>query len=374
MAFLFKKRTAKKEEDVLQRVAGMVRDREAQKLATDHSLSLQNVSWEDNARDKGSCWGPCISDMTLVVDNTNLPVIRYPNFEDLTWDVPMERIMLRVGNEKGEQALRTVSLRTYLAELRSFLHRPDGWAGINSSLYDETRDSHVIVSAQACFLPVPQGGEAKFNVNLYNYQSRTGDPAVLAIVATAQGTSAQIVNASGQHLYFNKNGERASFIGQRLSDNRQERGVIEEQDKGKKKQKVEMTAEEKQNNMVAIIQVPLKRKGPEDDWSSDGCEDEDEDDECCSDSDAECDVEDAIIKVGEAEGEFQEIGGLDIERDTRFPVRVTLQFYKTTSNGEINNAVVATIASQIDGARGNAAFLSSLVVEGDTGRPTEWAA
>lgn len=135
-----------------------------------------------------------------------------------------------------------------------------------------------------------------------------------------------------------------------------------------------MTAEEKQNNMVAIIQVPLKRKGPEDDWSSDGCEEEDEDDECCSESDAECDVEDAIIKVGEAEGEFQEIGGLDIERDTRFPVRVTLQFYKTTSNGEINNAVVATIASQIDGARGNAAFLSSLVVEGDTGRPTEWAA
>jgi hypothetical protein len=38
MAFLFKKRTAKKEEDVLQRVAGMVRDREAQKLATNHGL------------------------------------------------------------------------------------------------------------------------------------------------------------------------------------------------------------------------------------------------------------------------------------------------------------------------------------------------
>jgi len=39
MAFLFKKkRTAKKEEGVLQRVAGMVRDREAQKLATNHGL------------------------------------------------------------------------------------------------------------------------------------------------------------------------------------------------------------------------------------------------------------------------------------------------------------------------------------------------
>jgi hypothetical protein len=135
-----------------------------------------------------------------------------------------------------------------------------------------------------------------------------------------------------------------------------------------------MTAEEKQNNMVAIIQVPLKRKGPEDDWCDECEEDEDDDGGCSSESDSECDVEDAIIKVGEAEGEFQEIGGLDIERDTRFPVRVTLQFYKTTSNGEINNGVVATIASQIDGARGNAAFLSSLVVEGDTGRPTEWSA
>ncbi len=49
--------------------------------------------------------------------------------------------------------------------------------------------------ARACRL---QGGEAKFNVNLYNYQSRQGDPAVLAIVATAQGTSAQIVNAEGE--------------------------------------------------------------------------------------------------------------------------------------------------------------------------------
>jgi hypothetical protein len=111
-----------------------------------------------------------------------------------------------------------------------------------------------------------------------------------------------------------------------------------EQDKGKKKQKVEMTAEEKQNNMVAIIQVPLKRKGPEDDWSSDGCEDECEgdDDDCSSASD--CDVEDAIIKVGESEGEFQEIGGLDIERDTRFPVRVTLQVWPQPSLAIVRTA------------------------------------
>jgi hypothetical protein len=37
------------------------------------------------------------------------------------------------------------------------------------------------------------------------------------------------------------------------------------------------------------------------------------------------DVEDAIVKVGEAEGRYEEVGGLEIERDPQFPVRVTLQ-------------------------------------------------
>ncbi len=43
----------------------------------------------------------------------------------------------------------------------------------------------------------------------------------------------------------------------------------------------------------------------------------------------EADVEDAIVSVGEAEGPFDEVDGIAIERDPQFPVRVTLQVHST---------------------------------------------
>lgn len=57
-----------------------------------------------------------------------------------------------------------------------------------------TRDSHVLVSAQACFLPIPKGEEAVFNPVIFNYQSEAGNPAVLAILVTREGTSMTIVD------------------------------------------------------------------------------------------------------------------------------------------------------------------------------------
>ncbi len=35
-------------------------------------------------------------------------------------------------------------------------------------------------------------------------------------------------------------------------------------------------------------------------------------------------MEDAVVKVGKAEGDFTELAGIDIERDNRFPIRLTL--------------------------------------------------
>jgi hypothetical protein len=35
-------------------------------------------------------------------------------------------------------------------------------------------------------------------------------------------------------------------------------------------------------------------------------------------------MEDAVIKVGKTEGDFLELNNLDIERDDRFPIRLTL--------------------------------------------------
>ncbi len=137
--------------------------------------------------------------VTLQVEGRQLPVIRSPNFEDLTWDIPMEKIPLVVGNEKGGN-LHTVTLKQYLENFRNYLHKPNGWKGHKTSLL-AARDSHVVTSAQACFLPIPATDEAKFNVAIYNYQTRAKDPAVLAIVASSKGTSAQILTSHDGKYY-----------------------------------------------------------------------------------------------------------------------------------------------------------------------------
>lgn len=353
----------------LNRVIDMVSDSNARTLVGRHGLAIQNVSWEDNARFKGSCWGPCISDMTLQVNGTCLPVIRHPNFTDLTWDVPMEKIPLIVGNEVGNP-LYSISLKEYLENFRMYLTNPQSWKGNQNSLYASSRDSHVIMSAQACFLPVPKGKESTFNVCLYNYQSSSTNPAVLSIVATSKGTSAQVIQNGGycgQKLYFNKNGEKCSFVGQRLSDNRKERGV---EDSGQP-----MSQQEKQDNVILIIQVPLKVAQRSFFGSTNvifECESFN-----TSIKEKKCrsrmqnNTEDAIIKIGESEGAFQKCSGCKIERDPSFPVRVTLQYYKCTDNGVIDANVVQAIADQLKEAQKKADFVGSLVVNPISNRPTE---
>jgi hypothetical protein len=54
-------------------------------------------------------------------------------------------------------------------------------------------------------------------------------------------------------------------------------------------------------------------------------------------------------------------------------VRVTVQFYKATSNGVVSEADLDGIARSIGGVYEHAAFVGSLVVpEGDPRRPTAW--
>lgn len=358
--------------DPVRNVRAMPNDPEAIRFARNAGLNINTVSWEDNARDKDSCWGPCISDMTLSVDGSCMPLIKdSDNFNDVTWDVEIERIPLVVGNEDGTM-LRTVTLKEYLRDLRGYLSEPHKWAGSKSSLLVEGQDKHVICSAQACFLPVPAQGEAKFNVALANYQSRPSDPAVLVIMASANGTSAQVVESSSQTLmYHNNKGQRASFVGQRLSDFRVETGSSRPGDSP-------MSASEKSQNMLLVIQVPLKQKlvmNYFDCYSDEECDDEggcfNEDFDCVRSSESRCvDVEAAIVKVGEDEGPFAEINGVEIERDDRYPIRVTMQYYKATSNGAVDDLVMSEIAAELQGARKWAVAISSLVTE-TTDRNTE---
>jgi len=371
--------------DVIARTAGMVGQRQAKRLARRRGLAVLDLTWEDAARFEGSCVGPNISDMTIQVSNgeqvTCMPVIRYPNFSDRTADVSIDDVFLRVGNEAGGP-LRRISLRAYLRDLRQHLSDPSSWKGKQRSVV-APREKEVLVSAQACFLPVPQRGEATFNPVLFNYQSYAGAPAVLAIVASREGASATIIDnqrdgfaagrAWGQRLFFNDAGQRASFTGTRLEEFVAGGGDALDGP-------VDVAAAKKAGlNCVLVIQVPLvqperlirraaacaaplpgaapmggavyRTRG----W-------------CQEDSD----VDEAVIGHGETEGPFTEIDGLPIERDARYPIRITVQFYKATSNGVVSVQDLDTIAEQIEAIYADAKAVGSLVTEADRGRSTEW--
>ena len=354
------------------RVEQMVWDQNIQGMAARQGLGVMNVTWEDTGRYQGSSVGPNISDMTIGVRDPSgalhpMPVVRFDNFSDKTADVQTDGFWLRVGNEHGA-SLRTVSLAQFLQSPRSYLHNAASWAGYGRSLWAD-RDSHVLVSAQACFLPIPQQGSAPFTPVLYNYQSYPGNPAVLTITATREGTSTQVVENSGGYLSevltFNQNGMRAPFTAARFSDWQAQTGS----------NMTESQAQDAGLNVVLVIQVPLKQKAPPP-QSYYGYGYEEAESAAAAPmamkSAADNDVENAVIGHGPVEGPFKEVGGLSIERDTRFPVRVTVQFYKATSNGVVSEADMRAIRAEIDRVYSRGDYVGSLVVGGSTGRPTEW--
>ena len=361
--------------EVVTRTRDMNHSAEARRLAQERGLDIVNVTWEDTGRFQNSAVGPNISDMTIQVyvpggdgqpgQAYAMPVIRFPNFSDLTGDISPERFHLLVGNERG-QPLQRITLADFLKNPTLYLHDAGSWTGPGRrTLWAPRRDDKVLVSAQACFLPIPRGGEVSFNPVLFNYQSVREDPAVLTLLVTPQGTSVPIIDntrdafdsgsAWGQRLFFNQNGQRASLTGERESDFRA--GDSAPVADGPRTE----AAGEEGLNMVLVIQVPLKqrrvhRQAPPMVMESMVLY-------SMIPDQAESDVENAVIGFGEVEGPFTEIAGLPIERDERFPVRVTVQFYKATSNGVVSAADLDAIKAQIQRVYDQADFVGSLVTD-----------
>ncbi len=372
---------------VIDQTRSMISNPTAQRLATQLGLNILDLTWEDTGRYKGSAVGPNISDMTIQVQQFNpqtqqyelnlMPVIRHPNFTDKTADVALDRFYLRVGNQDGKP-LQRVTLKEFLGNFRRYLSQPQSWQGQVNSLLAE-RDRHVLVSAQACFLPIPQAGKAEFNPVLFNYQSYEKNPAVLTILVTREGTSATIIDNKrdgfaagatwGQRLFFNQSGQRASLTGSRASDFKSQPGDPDPVDPNL----TSAEAEAKGMNMVMLIQVPLKQT-PRRRFSAmesmpmsapmAGA--------ASTLKQQASDVEAAVIGHGKVEGPFTEIDGLAIARDPNFPIRVTVQFYKATSNGVVSTGDMQQIQRQIARVYADADFVGSLVTEGETGRPTEY--
>jgi len=366
-------------DSVIALVEGMVRDPRANQLVANAGLDLVNVMWEDTGRSYGSSWGPNISDLTIGVRDSGgalhpMPVMRFNNFSDVTADVSASHVGVSVGNESGDP-LHNISLEELLRNTRDYLHDDGSWLGKYSSLWDD-RDTHVLVSAQAAFLPIPADGDALFTPVIYNYQSSLGSPAVLTIVATSEGTSIQVVeNTSGymsDTLFFNDNGERAPYTATRLSTYNREQvatgGAVATEDDGL--------------DMVMVIQVPLVVERS-DRWSGLGMGGLGMGGGGASmppsamldgnvGSARSSDVETAVIGHGETEGPFSEINGNSIQRDTDYPIRVTVQFYKATSNGVVSQQDVNDVRAQIDRVYESGEYIGSLVTGDPTGRPTSW--
>jgi hypothetical protein len=372
---------------VISRVAGMVSDSETQRLASRHGLQVLNVMWEDTGRWQGSSVGPNISDVTIEVEEKRgsapprlalMPVIRFPNFSDKTADLRLDKFYIKIGNQKKEGREEVITLREFLAHPSRYMSFP-GRGHIKGGTLLAERDTHALVSAQAAFLPVPQGAKASFHPVIFNYQSTAKNPAVLTILATRQGTSMTIIDNArdtvtggaswGQRLFFNAGGERAALTAERLSDV-QERGTTSN---GESASSLGDDA-----NLLMLIQVPLKYAPRYRRFMAMGAgsapamsapksmamERESRRD----------DMEVAVLGHGELEGPYTELDGLTIERDTRFPVRVTVQFYQATSTGMVSDASITKLARQISSVYEKGDYVGSLVVPSpsDTRRPTNW--
>jgi hypothetical protein len=376
---------------VVDRVAGMTQDDELQQQVNRRGLSLVNVMWEDTGRDIGSSVGPNISDVTLQVryrqpgaqgeSSALMPVIRFPNFSDRTGDIASDKFLLRMGNHRRDKtSLKSVQLTDVLRDIRRFASRPDSILGSGNLLAD--RDTHFLVSAQAVFLPIPQTGKAEFNPVVFNYQSSPGAPAVLTILVTRQGTSMTVVENRpedgtvagwGQELYFNNHGKRAAFTAERLSAVKQR---IDAQ--GGPKTQDDRSALDKGADVMFLIQVPLKHRAPMRMQAEEQASDAAPAPAAPMAPGATraregSNVERAVLGHGRNRGPFQEGRGLRLERDARFPVRITVQFYKATSNGVASERDLDAIASSIGSVYEHADFVGSLVVpQGDPQRPTAW--
>jgi hypothetical protein len=379
--------------EVVRRVTGIVTDQNKQEAVSRRGLDLINLMWEDTGRFQGSSVGPNISDLTLQVRFTEdgqkkaalLPVIRFPNFTDRTGDVNADKFFVRVGNQKKGGKIETVPLSDVLKNVKSYVSDPKSILG-SGNLLASSRDSHFLVSAQAVFLPIPKQGRAEFTPVLFNYQSFEGSPAVLTMLVSRQGTSITVIENKGdeqspvaswgQELFFNKAGERAPFTAERRSD-------VEKRidNQGGPKTDDDKSALAKGADVLFVIQVPLKQKGRPRGFGAMEGEAAPSAPPMASAAPGDAgggsakksDVEQAVLGHGKVEGPFGEGRNLKLERDDRFPIRITVQFYKATSNGVVDEKDLDKIASTIGSVYEHADFVGSLVVpEGDPRRPTAW--
>lgn len=401
--------------ELAKKISNMSNSQNLKSLLHSYGLDIKNVTWEDTARNKNSAYGPNISDMTLRADETNMPVIRRPNFADVTVDHSINNFNVTVGNESGNN-LERIKFTDYLENIKKYSSNPN-----ISKLFKDGEE--VLCSTQACLLPAAES-EVNFNVRIFNYQSSSTNPAVLVIIASNQGTSSMILDSKTTDILFNSSGRSFDYVAERLKEERKRLG---------KDLNAPMSLDEKDRNVLFVFQIPLKQKETlsnekfgmsynfsnlYDDFDSQiiypetatiheqSYEIKKSSGQSKSskifnknlfNSNNFNDIEDkavnllnqsmvygsekktvqkigldnAMLRVGDKDkGAFEGTRGLVLERDFRYPIRCTLQYYWITDTEEISQEQISQIASQLETFYTNSSNKSSLVY-GKTHRSTE---
>ena len=203
---------------------------EAQNIAAGHKMSFQRVTHRSLPRGLKMDWGPNVTDFTVQIgpNETRLPVLRtndLSSYVDATYAAAMDTFPVIVGNQDSERkGYNVVSLKKYLSNLDQYLSCKIGKTNLLKS-----DDERLRVSSQSSLIPK---GTKHFNMVGFNHMCAKEDPAVLCIVSTSRGTSAQVIEYGDQKLIHNNFGIKDNFVPDDAVD----------------------------DEMVMIVQVPLKTK------------------------------------------------------------------------------------------------------------------
>lgn len=226
-----------------------------------------HVQWNDAARTEGSCYGPNITDATLVKDGGGkVVVIRPENFNELICRIPSDKISVMRATPAG--TLKPVTLATYL---RTFGSDPATEQMVidGKPLDHPMLDRDVAVRYQAVFV------EAGANcvVTHFNYQATDAEARNALLLATTQGTGVSRDGRGTQHLFL-----KAPVAG-KLTDHYMQidktRFGIKEKQLETAEERADLVAKGKAiaavigpqalgvvSNVLMVVQVPLKMSAP----------------------------------------------------------------------------------------------------------------
>lgn len=340
-----------------------------------HGMIMKRLSWEDTARTIGTCYGPNISDMTIVTFKNGkkswMPIVSCgSNFVDETNDVPIDQFSVPVDNFLEDKIGANIPLKEFLSRLPEFT----GNEKMENMLLD--RDERIMVKTQACFLPCDEGESVDFGVQMYNYQSLDYSPAVMTIMVSKEGTSVQVLGAQNEILYFNQMGSSHLLKAQRLADIRTLKTGVEH---SAVKSSKDMSDEEKSENVLMIFQIPLKmairRKVRKLGAGLLGCSRSEASagtglvSDCTADPDDGTDM--AVLSLGKRMGAYRgTTGNFKIERDGRFPIRCTYQYYRCCKTDKLLPSVIDDISYQLKKVDEVSTSMGSHVLTTDVNRIT----